>query len=132
MEHPLHLSGQPVPVPHHPQSERLLPYIQPKSTFFKFETIFPSITTDPAKESVPFPLVSILTGNYQVTSQPSLLLAEQPQLSQPVLAVRCFIPLTVFVLQQVHVSPVLRTPYLDPVLQVRSQQYRTEGQDHLP
>ena len=34
--------------------------------------------------------------------------------------------------QQVHVSPVLRSPHLDAVLQVRSYQCRAEGQDHLP
>ena len=35
-------------------------------------------------------------------------------------------------LQQVHVSPVLRTLHLDAVLQVKSQQHRVEGQDSLP
>jgi len=35
-------------------------------------------------------------------------------------------------LQQVHVSPVLRAPHLDTVLQVRPHQRRVEGQDHLP
>ena len=35
-------------------------------------------------------------------------------------------------LQQAHVSPVLRTPHLDAVLQVSSHQHRAEGQDHLP
>ena len=33
---------------------------------------------------------------------------------------------------QVHVSPVLRTPHLHTVLQVRSHQHRLEGEDHLP
>ena len=35
-------------------------------------------------------------------------------------------------LQQVHVSPELRTPHPDTVLQVRAHQCRVEGQDHLP
>ena len=35
-------------------------------------------------------------------------------------------------LQHVLVPPVLRTPHLDAVLQVRSHQCRAEGQDHLP
>jgi len=35
-------------------------------------------------------------------------------------------------LQQVHVCPVLKTPHLDTVLQVRSNQCRIDGQDHLP
>jgi len=50
-----HIPGQPVLVPHQPHSDRLFPYIQPKSTLFKLETISPcSVTTDPAKKSVPF------------------------------------------------------------------------------
>jgi len=31
-----------------------------------------------------------------------------------------------------ELSPVLRTPHLDAVLQVRSHQHRAEGQDHYP
>ena len=34
-------------------------------------------------------------------------------------------------LQQVYVSPVLKTPHLDAVLHVRFLQCRAEGQDHL-
>jgi len=42
-----HTSQQPVPVPHHPRCERPFPYVQPKSTFFKPETISSCpITTD--------------------------------------------------------------------------------------
>ena len=56
-----------------------------------------------------------------------------PQLSHPVLVGKVFYPLDHFcgppldVLQQVHVSPVLRTPD-----QVRSHQCRAERQDPLP
>ena len=35
-------------------------------------------------------------------------------------------------LQQVCVFPVLRTPHLDTVLQVRPHQSRVEGHNHLP
>jgi len=35
-------------------------------------------------------------------------------------------------LEQLHISPVPKTPHLDTVLQVRSDQHRVEGQDHLP
>ena len=35
-------------------------------------------------------------------------------------------------LQQLHVSPALRTPHLYAVLQMRPHQRRAEGQDHLP
>ena len=55
--------------------------------------------------------------------------------SQPVLG-EVFHPLGHFcglpldALQQLHVSPVLRTPHVDAVLQVRPHQCRAEGQDH--
>ena len=50
-----HISRQPVPVPHHPHYKRLFPYIQPKSVLFKLEAVsLCSVTTDLAKESVPF------------------------------------------------------------------------------
>ena len=108
---------------------RLLLYIQPKSTLFKFETIsLCSITIDPAKASVSFfpasPL-QILKGFYQVFLEPSLLQAEEPQLSQPILIGEVFHPLDHFsdpplhALQQVYVSPVIRTPQPDIALQVR-------------
>ena len=57
--------------------------------------------------------------------------------SQPVLMREVFHPLdhlcgpTLDALQQVCVSPVLRTPHLHAVLQVRPHQRRAEGQDHL-
>ncbi|KAK4818015.1 hypothetical protein QYF61_004128 [Mycteria americana] len=65
-------------------------------------------------------------------------LAEQPQLSQPVLIGEVFHPSHHFrgppldLLQQLHVLVVLRTPELDAVLQVGSHQSRAEGQNHLP
>ena len=82
-------------------------------------------------------LIYILKGHYQITSQPFLLQAEEPQLSQPVLIGEVFHPMDhicnppLDVLQQIHVSPVQRTPLVDVVLQVRSHQCRAEGQDHL-
>ena len=57
---------------------------------------------------------------------------EQPQLSQPILVGEVFHPWDHFcgppldVLQQVHISPVLRTPHLDAVLQVRPHRCRVE------
>jgi len=42
----------------------------------------------------------------------------------------CSLPLAA--LQQVHISPVLRTLNLDIELQVQSVQCRIEGQNHLP
>jgi len=38
-----HISGQPIPVPHHPHCKRLFPYNQPTSTLFKFGTISPCL-----------------------------------------------------------------------------------------
>ena len=58
--------------------------------------------------------------------------------SQPVLTGEVFHPWDLLcdppldALQQVDIFPVLRTPHLDTVLQVRPQQCRAEGQDHLP
>jgi len=69
--------------------------------------------------------------------EPSLLQSEQPQLSQPVLVEEMFHLLDhvcgppLDALQQVYGSPVLRTPHLDTLLQVRPHQSRVEGQDHL-
>ena len=52
---PVTLISHSAPGPHHPHWKRLFPYIQTKSTIFKLETIFScSITTNSAKESVPF------------------------------------------------------------------------------
>ena len=56
-----HNTRQPVPVSHHPHCKRHFPYIQPKFPLFKLEAISPcSVTTDPAKESVPFSPVAPL------------------------------------------------------------------------
>ena len=85
-----------------------------------------SVTTDSAKESIHFFSVApfqILKGHYQVTSELSLLQAEQLHLSQPFLIGELFHPLDHFcgppldMLQQVRVSPVLLTPHLDAELQ---------------
>ncbi|KAK4825361.1 hypothetical protein QYF61_026880 [Mycteria americana] len=83
-------------------------------------------------------LLKILEGFNKVSPQPSLLQAEQPQLSQPVLVGEVLQPSDHFhgppldPLQQLHVLLVLRAPELDAVLQVGSHQSRVEGQNHLP
>jgi len=78
-------SGQPVPVPHHPQSKEFLPYISSKSTFFQLEAIIPYLVAiGPAKTPVPiFPVspLQLLEGRDKVSLEPSLLQAEQPQIS---------------------------------------------------
>ncbi|KAK4810670.1 hypothetical protein QYF61_007470 [Mycteria americana] len=82
-------------------------------------------------------LLKILEGCYKVSPEPSLLQAEQPQLSQPVFVGEVLQPSDHFCgppldpLQQLHVL-VLRAPELDAVLQVRSHQSRAEWQNHLP
>jgi len=115
----------------YPNHKKNFSYIQPNSHLFWFETISSCpITTDPAKESVPFFLTSsllILKDCSQISLESSHLQAEQPQFAQPVLMLVLFYPLDHFcvprlgMLQQVHVSPVLRTPHLSTVLQERSQ-----------
>ncbi|KAK4826957.1 hypothetical protein QYF61_012806 [Mycteria americana] len=66
------------------------------------------------------------------------LIAEQPQLSQPVLIGEVLQPSDHFrgpaldPIQQVHVLLVLRALELDAVLQVGSHQSRVEGENHLP
>ena len=121
-----------------------------KDFFLIFSLNLPSFSLKPfplvlakqsPKESVPFFLTAplqVLKGCYQVSLEPSLLQAEQPQLSRPVLVGEVFHSLCHFcgppldALQQVCVSPVLRIPHLDTVLQVRCHQHRAQGQDHLP
>ncbi|KAK4830027.1 LOW QUALITY PROTEIN: hypothetical protein QYF61_008365 [Mycteria americana] len=73
-------------------------------------------------------LMSIQKGRNEVSLEPSLLQAEQAQLSQPFLTGEMFQPSDHFcdppldLLQQVHVFPVLRAPELDAVLQMGSHQ----------
>ena len=80
----------------------------------------------------------MLEGCSKVAPEPSLLQAEQPQLSQPVLTGEGFYPLDHFCgppldpLQQVHVFPVQRALELEAGLQVGFHQSRVEGQNHLP
>ena len=70
-------------------------------------------------------------------SSQNVLQVEKVQLPHPVF-IEEIIPLDHFSgppldpLQQLCVSPVLRTPHLDILLQVRSHQHRVEGQDYLP
>lgn len=111
---------------------------------FYLKTIYPSpITTDPAKDSVPFCLTvpfMTLKCYSQVSSEPYLLQAEQTQLSQPFLSWEVVPSLGSFLWPCSGHSP--RGPYLsctedststlDAVLQVSSHQHRTEGQDPLP
>ncbi|KAK4825745.1 LOW QUALITY PROTEIN: hypothetical protein QYF61_002184 [Mycteria americana] len=110
-----------------------------KNFFLKSSLNLPSLSLKP------LPLVLLqqapletLEGCYKVSPQPSLLQAEQPQLSQPVLVGEVLQPSGHFCgppldpLQQLHVLLVLRTPELDAVLQVGSHQSRAEGQNPLP
>ncbi|KAK4831476.1 hypothetical protein QYF61_017724 [Mycteria americana] len=81
--------------------------------------------------------LQVLEGCYKVSLEPSLLQAEQPQLSQPIFIGEvlqpsdhlCGLPLDS--LQQVHVLFMLGAPELDAVLQVESHQSGAEGQNHL-
>ncbi|KAK4827482.1 hypothetical protein QYF61_018782, partial [Mycteria americana] len=94
-----------------------------KSTIFQFKTITPCpIATGPIKKLVLIFLVSslkVLKGCNKVSSELSLLQAEQTQLSQPFLLREVFHPSDHFcgppldLLQQVPVFTVLRAPELD-------------------
>jgi len=81
---------------HHPHCEKFLPYIQYKSNFFQFKIIAPCpVTTSPGKKRLSVFLISplyILKGHNKVTLEPSLLQAEQPQLSQPFFTGEAFQP----------------------------------------
>jgi len=86
-----------------------------------------------------FPVGSLQApkGCYKLSPQPSLLQAEQPQLSHPFLIKEVFRPSDHLcgpppdLLQQLHVLLVLRAPELDAGLQVGSHQSQGEGQNHL-
>ena len=83
-----HLSGQHVPVFHHPHCKKFLPYIQSKPTLPWFKTIAHCrVTMGLAKIVSTFPIGPLrgLEGCNKVPPQPSLLQAEHPQLSQPFL-----------------------------------------------
>ena len=73
-----------------------------------------------------------------MSPEPSLLQAEQPQLSQPFLLQEVFHPLDHFYgpvvdpLLHIHLFLVLGPPWLDTILQVGSHQSTVNGQDHLP
>ncbi|PKU38867.1 phospholipase a1 member hypothetical protein [Limosa lapponica baueri] len=88
-----------------------------------------------------FSPLQVLKGCYKVSTEPSLLQAEQPQLSQPVLIGEVLQPSDHFcgppvdLLQNVHVLPVLRPPELDAVLQMRKRRSERLGdltKDFLP
>ncbi|KAF1436303.1 Copine-8, partial [Spheniscus mendiculus] len=75
-------SGKPVPVSHHPRGKKFLPYVQSKSALLKFKAIPPCpVTTGPTKKFVPIFL--ILKGHNKVSSEPSVLQAEQSLRSEP-------------------------------------------------
>ncbi|KAK4832092.1 hypothetical protein QYF61_020707 [Mycteria americana] len=95
----------------------------------------------PCKKSLSRFLVGpfqVLEGCYKVSSEPPLLQAEQPQLSQPVFIGEVLQPsdplhgppLDSF--QQVHVLLMLGAPELNAVLRVGSHESGVEGENHLP
>ena len=83
------ISGKPVPVLRHPQREEVLPHVQTELPVPQFVPIAPCpVTGDHWKELIPIlltPTLQIFVGIYKIPSQPSLLQAEQAQLSQPFL-----------------------------------------------
>ena len=83
--------------------------------------------------SFPVGPLQVLVGRYKVSSEPSLLQAEEPQYSQAVLIGEVLQPSDhlhgppLDPLQQLHVLLVLGAPELDAVLQVGSHESRVEG-----
>ena len=112
------------------------------ATYSCLKTISPCpVTTCPYKKSLPrFPFfhVQVLEGSYKVSSEPSRLQAEKPQLTQPAFVGEVLQPSdhlhgpSVDLLQQSHVLLVLGAPGLIAVLQLGSHKSRIEGQNHLP
>ena len=82
-------SGQPVPVPFHPQNKEVLPCIQTGLPMFQFVPIaLYSVAEHHWKDSgsiVLTPTLEIFLSIYKVPLQPSLLQAKQAQLPQPFL-----------------------------------------------
>ena len=80
------ISGQPVPVSH-PRHKKIPPYVQSTSTLFQFKTVAPCpVTKGLGKKSLSIFLRShlyVLNGCKKVSPDPSLLQAEQLQISQP-------------------------------------------------
>ena len=98
-----------------------------KSALFQFKTISPCpATICPYKKSLlSFSVGSlqVLKGHYKISSEPSFLQAEGPQLSQPLPTAEVLQPSDhlhsppLDLLQQLHVLLVLGVPELDAILQ---------------
>ncbi|KAK4831823.1 hypothetical protein QYF61_019346 [Mycteria americana] len=90
------------------------------------------------REAVQAPALKVLEGCYKVSPQPSLLQAEQPQLSQPVFIGEVHQPSDhlrgppLGLLKQVHVLLMLGTTELNTVLQAGSHKSGVEVENHLP
>ena len=119
-----------------PSVPNLLPHLHSQSPLLSSEAISPSPIADPTMESVPSLLTAPLDAGRPLSALlllPSLLHAAQPQLSacprregfHPCHHF-CVPPLDT-ALQQLHVSPALRTPPVDAVLQVRCHSAQQRG-----
>ena len=104
MGHPPHLWAT-CSVPHHPHCKRLFPYLQPKFTLPELGTLSPcSVTTDPAKEPVPFfPAAPLYISDHLAAFfSPACPVGEAFHPGDH------FYGPPLDVLQQLHVSPILR------------------------
>ncbi|KAK4812888.1 LOW QUALITY PROTEIN: hypothetical protein QYF61_024244 [Mycteria americana] len=118
-------SGQPVPVPHHliVKSFFLISNLNLLSFSLKPLPLALSLHALVKSPSPAFLPLQVLEGCYKVSLEPSLLQAEQPQLSQPVFIGEVLQPSDhlhgppLDSLQQVHVLLMLGSPELDAVLQ---------------
>jgi len=127
----LYLSGQPVPVFHHPHRKNFLPISSLNLPSLSLKPLLRVLLLHALVKS-PSPTflyaLQVLEGCYKVSLQPSLLQAGQCQLSQPFLLEEVLHPSDHFcgppvdLLQQVHVLLMLGAPELNARLQVGSHQ----------
>jgi len=132
-----HISGQHVPVPHHPYYKNffLLSYLTLPSISLKPFVLSQQALLKSLSPSCNPPLnTEKLLSAHLAISSPGW---RAPDLStcpcrEGVASRIVSVALLWMPSQQVCASPLLRTPHLDTVLQVSTHQRRVEEQDHLP
>ncbi|KAK4814367.1 LOW QUALITY PROTEIN: hypothetical protein QYF61_017780 [Mycteria americana] len=136
-----HFTEQPVPMLDNPFSEVKFPNIQSKPPLVQLEAISSCpITCYLGEETEPPPLYNLLSvvESDEVSPQPLLLQAKQPQFPQSVL-IRLLLQTlhqlhcpSLDMLQHLNVSLVVRGPKLNTVFEVRPYQCQVQGHDHFP
>ncbi|KAK4809752.1 LOW QUALITY PROTEIN: hypothetical protein QYF61_008873 [Mycteria americana] len=134
-----HFPGQPVPMLDNPFSEEKFPNIQSKPPLAQLEAISSRpITCDLGEETDPTSLQPPFRQFDEVSPQPPLLQAEQPQVPQPLpisLVLQTLPQLrcpSLDTLQPLNVSLGVRGPTLNTAFEVRPHQCRVQGHNHCP